>query len=173
MMKLLFALFLIANWTTDCEGVPNEDQAEKSHLAKKNISNAEFRHVIAKRQKDKTRENAAERQRHIAEITRNFIVSEIERYFANSRICDMGSFEFLPSFTESGKDIHEFEIQYEKAFPRIPKVTTALKTYEKSSNPAQVVKTFVNDVTRTSARFTFYTFRAEVTRLEATWIACL
>ena len=88
-------------------------------------------------------------------------------------ICDMGSFEFFPSITWSGKDIQEFEIQFEKAFPRTPKVATALKRYEKSWKPAQIVSTSVKDVYRTSARFTFYTYKAEGTILRGTWIACM
>jgi len=172
MTKLLFALLFIAVWKTDCEGAPNEDQAEKSDLAmmkkelillreemeKEKISNAEFRNANAKRQKDDTRE---------------LVASEIDKYFANSRICDMGSYEFHPDHTESGKDIDEFKIIFEKAFPRMPKAATAIKQYEKGWRPAQVVSTYITDVTRTSAKFTIYTEKAEGTVLWGTWIACM
>ena len=88
-------------------------------------------------------------------------------------ICDMGSFEFFPSITWSGKDIQEFEIQFEKAFPRIPKMETAVKNYQKSTEPGQIVSTYVRHVTRTSASFIVYTAFADGTTQEGSWIACV
>jgi len=187
-MKLLLAMLLVASWKTDCEGVPNEDQGEKNDVAKmkkelilmrkemerEKISIAELRNANAKRQKDGLFDVKKLEKKLTKKLTRR-LKRKIEKYFANSRFCDMGYFVFHPSNTIADHvtirhDFREFEIQFEKAFPRIPKMETAVKNFQKSTEPGQIVSTYVRHVNRTSASFIIYTAFADGTTQEGSWM---
>jgi len=226
-------MLLVAVWTNDCEGAPNENKGETSDLAKmkkelenqkanlekyktdlehqfktdleqqkeelrkelreemekEKIANVELRKADAEiikaevqlrradeaeeeENKDLRKKIAAKRQNDVLVETKKLIVSEIEKYLANSGICDMGSFKY-DAQKNNGYDNREFKIHFEKAFPRIPKMATALKSFEKNLQPVQFVRTSIRDVTKTSANFFFEVYRSQGTEVAGTWIACI
>jgi len=226
-------MLLVAAWTSDCEGAPNENKGETSDLAKmkkeledqkaslekyktdlehqfktdleqqkeelrrelreemekEKIANVELRKADAEiikaevqlRRADEAEEEenkdlrmkiAAKRQNDVLVETKKLIVSEIEKYLANTGICDMGSFKY-DGQENRGYDNREFKIHFEKAFPRKPKMATALKSFGKNRHVVQFVRTDIRNVTRTSATFYFQAYYVQDTTVAGTWIACI